>query len=118
MAATALNLTIEQGATFSQVVNLGTTYTGLTPTAMLRRSFGSGSGGGDLIASFSCTAVDGSGNTTVSLTATVTAALQAIGALPSEREAVLGVWDMETINAGVVVRHRQGKVILSREATF
>lgn len=112
MAATALNITIEQGATFSQVINLGVTYTGLTPTGMLKRQFQ-----GDKLADLTCTAVDGSGNTTISLTAIATAALQPIGALPSEREVAIGVWDLETSNAGTVVRHRQGKVILSREAT-
>lgn len=112
MPASALNLTIEQGATFSQVVNLGTTYTGLTPTAMVRQSFG-----GNLLATFTCTAVDASGNTTISLSATITAALQVNGLSPADREVLLGVWDLETSNAGTVVRHRQGKVILSREAT-
>lgn len=112
MPASALNLTIEQGATFSQVVNVGVTYVGLTPTGQLRRSFG-----GDLLVPLSCTAVDGSGNTTISLTAVQTGSLQAIDALPSEREVVIGVWDLETSNAGAVVRHRQGKVILSREAS-
>lgn len=112
MPATALNLTIEQGATFSQVINIGTTYTGLTPTGQIRRSFQ-----GDLLTALTFTAVDGSGNTTVSLTATATASLQPIDALPSERDALIGIWDMETSNAGTVVRHRQGKVILSREAS-
>lgn len=112
MPATALNITIEQGATFSQVVNVGATYQGITPTGQLRRSFG-----GDLLAALTCSAVDGSGNTTISLTATQTGSLQPIDALPSEREVVIGVWDLETSSGGTVVRHRQGKVILSREAS-
>jgi hypothetical protein len=114
MTASNLNLTIEQGATFSQVVAVGEAYNGLSPRGTIRRSFG-----GDSLASLTCSAV-AAGNTTISLTAAQTAALQPLSALPSERDVVIGVWDLETPTADatpVVTRHRQGKVILSREAS-
>lgn len=112
MTATNLNLTIEQGATFSQVINIGAALVGVTPTASIRDKFG-----GTKLADLTCSAVTAGGDTTISLTATVTAGLSAPNALPSERDAVIGVWDMETLVTATVVRHRQGKVILSREAT-
>ena len=112
MAAQSLNLTLEQGATFSQVVNVGATFAGLTPRGTLRRSFG-----GEKLADLACSAVSAGGDTTISLTAAQTKDLTALDALPSEREVLIGVWDLETDNAGAVARHRQGKVILSREAS-
>ncbi len=54
---------------------------------------------------------------TLSLTAAQTAALQAPPyARADEREIVIGYYDAESVNAGVVTRHRQGKVTLSRKA--
>jgi hypothetical protein len=111
VTATNLNLTIEQGATFSQTIAVGSGYNGHTARGTLRRSFG-----GDILAELTCSAIS-AGNVTVSLTAAQTRDLTAIGALPSEREVVIGAWDLEADNAGAVARLRQGKVILSREAT-
>jgi hypothetical protein len=109
--STPLNITIEQGATFSQAVDVGASFNGLTPRGTLRRAFG-----GVKLADLTCTAVSG-GNTTISLTAVQTAALTDLGERPDQREAIVGVWDLETESAGTVVRHRHGQVILSREAT-
>lgn len=110
--ATNLNLTIEQGATFSVDVNVGTTYNGRTPTAKIRNRFG-----GTLLATPSCTAVS-AGVTTVSLTAAQTAALTApASARDDERDVVIGYWEMIDTNAGVVTRQRQGTVTLSRQVS-
>lgn len=112
MTATNLNLVIEQGATFSQVINVGAALVGVTPTGQIRASFG-----GALLVALTCTAVTAGGDTTISLTATQTAALSATGAAASEREVAIGVWDLETLVVATVVRHRQGRVILIREAS-
>lgn len=111
MTATNLNLTVEQGATLSQVIALGASFDGHTVRGTLRRSFG-----GDKLVDLTCSAISG-GNVTISLAATQTRDMAPVDALPSEREVVIGVWDLETENGGAVTRQRQGKVILSREAT-
>lgn len=111
MSATALNITIEQGATFSQVIAVGGTYDGDTARATMRRTFG-----GEKLADLTCSAIS-AGNVTISLTAVETAALTVMDGTPTEREIVIGVWDLEAVDGASVVRLRQGKVILSREAT-
>jgi hypothetical protein len=112
MPATALDLTIEQGATFSQAIALGAgTWDGQVVTAQIRSAFG-----GQLLATF--TGVIASGTLTLSLTATQTAAIQGPAhARADEREIVIGYYDAESVNAGVITRHRQGKVTLSREVS-
>ncbi len=112
MPATTLDLTIEQGATFSQVIALGAaTWDGQTVTAKIRSAFG-----GNVLATL--TGVIASGNLTLSLTAAETAALVAPAfARADEREVLLGYYDAESASGGVVTRHRQGKVTLSREVT-
>lgn len=112
MPATILNLTLEQGATFSSTIAVGAGYDAYTARAKLRREFG-----GEVLATFACTTVSG-GNTTVSLTATETAALTSpTWARTDEREIAVGVWDLELVSGATVVRARQGTVKLSREAT-
>lgn len=112
MAATLLDLTIEQGATFSQAIALGaTTWNGQVVTAQIRSKFGGG-----ILATL--TGVIASDTLTLSLTAVQTALLQAPAyARDDEREVVIGYYDAESVSAGVVTRHRQGKVTLSREAS-
>jgi hypothetical protein len=110
--ATTLNLTIEQGANLSQVITVGTTYNGRTPSAKIRDRFG-----GTLLTSPSCTAVS-AGDTTISLTAAQTAALSAPAyARDDERNVVIGYWELTDTNAGVVTRLRQGTVTLSRQVS-
>lgn len=110
---TTSNVLIEQGATFTLAVALASGYDGLTPRATIRDAFG-----GTALATLTCTVVSGN-STTLSLTAAETAALIAgDDARPGERDAILGHWDLETESLdGVVVRHRQGTVVLSREVT-
>lgn len=111
MPATNLNIEIEQGATFSQVVAAGVAHAGLTPRAVLRRCFG-----GAVLATFACTIVDVSGNTTVSLTAEQTKALCVPWAAYDERKVPCGVWDLETVNGSTITRTHQGTATLSRRA--
>jgi hypothetical protein len=114
MSATTLNLTIEQGATFSQTIAVGNTYDGYTARAKLRSQFGPC---GELLATFTCSAVS-SGNVTLSLTAAQTALLLApTWAQWDERSILIGVWDLELVSGATVVRARQGEVDLSLEAT-
>lgn len=113
MAATTLDLSIEQGATFAQAVSLGASYDGQTPRAVVRCDFADG---GPVLVELACTVV-ASGSTTLSLTAAQTAALRAGADNPDRRAVPLGYWDLETEAGGVVVRHRHGRVTLSREAT-
>jgi len=119
MAATALDLLIEQGATLSQSVALGASFAGQTVRATIRSGFPAQVGGaGDKVVDLSCTVVDGSGNTVLSLTATQTAALTVpANARFDERVVLLGRWDLESVGGAVVTRHRQGDVRLSREVT-
>lgn len=109
MPASTLNLNIDQGATFSQVVAAGLAHSGSTTRAVMRRYFGGG-----IVATFACTAVDVSGNTTVSLTAAETAVLVAPPHVRhDERKVPIGFWELEVIGA-TVTRTHQGSVTLSR----
>ncbi len=110
MPATATDITIEQGATFSLPLSIDAALNGLTPVAVIRRAFG-----GAVVAVLDCSEITAE-STTVSLTAAETAAL--VGhALPMTRTAVLGVWDMLVDNAGTLVRPFEGQALLSRGAT-
>lgn len=112
MPATELHLTIEQGATFSQTLTVGTTFNGLTPRAQLRDGFT-----GALLATFACTTVS-SGQTTISLTATETAALPVPAWVGHQRRFCLGIYDVEVPGAAsAVTRTHEGNAYLSREAT-
>ncbi len=68
--ATKLNLSIDQGATFSQTIAVGSTYSGYTVRGKLRQTGFLGA----LLADLTCTAVSVGGDTTISLTAAQTAA--------------------------------------------
>lgn len=125
MTAATLNLEIEQGATFSQVVAAGVSYAGQQPRAQLRRSFADAPGGplGDgqlsalLLADFAATVVDSGGNTTISLTATQTALLRAPRWTRSdERKVPIGVWELVMVSGDTITRTHQGDVKLSRQA--
>ena len=109
--ATTLNLLIDQGATFSQDVSVGTSRNGLFPRAVIRDSFG-----GSLIATLACTVV-AAGSTTLSLTAAQTAAIvRPRWGSANERESFLGVWELEIPNGATVSRTHQGEVRLSLDA--
>jgi len=112
MAATRLDITIEQGATFSQTIAVGEAYDGYTARASIRTAFG-----GSRVVDLSCTTV-ASGNTTISLTAAQAALLTAPAyARADEREVKIGEWDLELVSGETVVRSRYGEANLSREAT-
>jgi hypothetical protein len=111
MSATRLDITVEQGATYSLAVTVGTTYNGLTPRGSIRSAFG-----GNKLADFTCSVVS-AGITTITLSATITAAMVSPSIYDDLREVIIGSWDLETDSSGTVVRHRQGRVTLSLEAT-
>ncbi len=112
MAATNLDLTIEQGATFSQAIALGaSTWNGQAATAQIRSKFD----GGKLVDITAAIATD---TLTLSLTAVQTAALVAPAyARADEQTVLIGYYDVESISGDVVTRHRQGRVYLSRGIT-
>jgi hypothetical protein len=112
MAATTLDLTIEQGATFSQPITLGAaTWDGQATTAQLRTTYD----GGKLI---DFTAAIAAGILTLSLTAAQTAALSAPAYARADEQLIqIGYYDVESISGAVVTRHRQGRVYLSRGIT-
>jgi hypothetical protein len=112
MPATSLDLIIEQGATFSQAVALGaSTWDGQATTAQVRQTYD-----GNLLVAF--TAAIAAGTLTLSLTAVQTATLVAPPyARPDEQNILIGYYDAESVNAGVITRHRMGKVYLSRGIT-
>lgn len=113
MTATALNLTIEQGATFTQAIDLGAaTWNGQTPSATIRTRFG-----GTLVKALTCSAI-AANLVTISLTAAEAALLVApASARDDERAVVIGYWELIATNAGVVTRLRQGTVTLSRQVS-
>jgi len=110
--ATVLNLTIEQGATFTQAVAVGAAYDGYTARAALRSGFG-----GALLATYTATTV-ASGSTTLGLAAAITAALTPPTWADASREITLGVYELELVSPDglIVVRARQGSATLSRKA--
>lgn len=108
MPASLLDLTIEQGAIFSQEIAIDEAYNGLTPVAQIRDRVN-----GSLIAALTCSVV-AAGATTISMTAEQTAALAVYDdPRPDLRAVLLGSWDMLTTG----VRHVQGRVTLSRRIT-
>lgn len=114
MSATALNLTIEQGATLSLAIALGAaTWDGQAATAVIRSRFG-----GTLVKALTCSAIAASA-VTISLTAAETALLTApASARNDERDVVLGYWELLATTGGTVVtRLRQGTVTLSRQVS-
>jgi hypothetical protein len=113
--ATKLNLTIDQGATFSQTIAVGVSYSGYTVRGKIRQAGFLGA----TLAEFTCTAVSVGGDTTISLTAAQTAALCApTWSAADERLVDLGVYDLELVSGATVVRSREGIAKLSREATY
>lgn len=112
MSATNLDITIEQGATYSQAIALGAnTWDGQTVRASIRAKFG----GAKLL---DLTGVIAAGTLTLSLTAAQTAGLTPPAwARDDERDALLGYYDAESVSGDTVTRHRQGKVYLSREVS-
>ena len=116
MPATKQNIIIEQGATFSLPLTVGTNYNTWTGRGKIVDAFG-----GNVLAEFAVATV-AAGATTVSLTSAQTAALApAIEPRDIDREVELGFYDIELVNATTgsteIVRIREGKVTLSREAT-
>jgi hypothetical protein len=110
MPATAKNLTIEQGATFSQTLNLGaSTWDGQTATAKLYDRFN-----GVLIATFTCSAITAQ-NVTISLTAAQTKALIVPAWVRNtERKFTYGYYELVAQNGAVISRLFEGVVLLSR----
>jgi hypothetical protein len=116
MSATTLNLTLEQGATFSQTIAVAsdTSLDAYTARARVRRRGFRGC----LVVDLTCSAIL-NGSLTVSLTAAQTAALiPPTWAEVDQRLIDLGVWDLELVSGSTVVRSREGVVKLSREATY
>ena len=110
--ADRVDITIEQGATFTKTVEVGSAYDGYTARAKVRRDFG-----GSVIVELTATTV-ASGETTLSLTATETADIaRPANAAFRERVAEMGVFDLELVSGATVVRAVEGKAFHSAEAT-
>lgn len=112
MTAAIENLTIEQGATFSRVVNVSESgvlknLTGYLARAQIRRTAGNAS----IVQAITCTLTDAvNGEITITISAADTAALTDTN----------GVWDMELDDQGgtpVVIRLLKGKVSISPNVT-
>lgn len=109
MSATALDIVIEQGATYTLTHTAQKALSGATATMKLRGNHGSavvltlatGSG-------ISATVQGNTTTFTITITATQTAALSAPFA---------GVYDMETSLSGTVDRHIEGSFYVTPEAT-
>ena len=107
---TAQNITIQQGATFSQALTLDDT-SGKSYRAKLVDRFWCA------VKGLTCT-VTNSTTVTISLTATETAALCLPGNMADdERSGKFGYWDIEEVDGVTVTRTHQGVVTISREAT-
>jgi hypothetical protein len=110
MAAT-VNLTVDQGSTWSQDVQWKTgtpatavNLTGYTARAQVRRT----ASAADVVVSLTCAITAATGTTTLSLTAAQTSALTA-GRY---------VYDLELVSAGgLVTRLCQGAFVVSAEVT-
>ncbi len=109
MPATELNITIEQGANFSQTVSVGDAHNGKACRAAIYDTFG-----GRLLATFACTEVD-EGESTISLTAAEAEGIMApVNARADAREVPIGVWDLEAVDGSDVARTHLGVVRLKR----
>lgn len=112
MSAGTLNLTIEQGANFSQAVTVDTALNGRTPTGNIYDRFG-----GCLLVALTASQV-AAGSTTLTLTAAQAAALRAPAYIRNtERSCVIGYYELIDTNAGVITRLKQGDVTLSRQVS-
>jgi hypothetical protein len=111
MTASALNLTIEQGATFTQAIALGaSTWNGQSATALLYDRFG-----GNLLATLTCSAI-AADSVTISLTAAETGELDAPAYIRNtERKFVFGYWELTATTGPTITRLREGVVYLSRQ---
>lgn len=113
MSATALNLTIEQGATYSLSIDLGAaTWNGQTAAAVIRDRFG-----GTLLKALTCSAIAANA-VTISLTAAESALLSAPAyARDDEAAVIIGHWELIATQGAAVTRLRQGTVTLSRQVS-
>jgi hypothetical protein len=115
----SLTLVIVQGSTLSfgvVITDAATDFTGATARAKVMVSFASRTNLQTLTVTVN-SAVNGSMDLTVSLTAAETALLSNTTA--GERRQPIGVWDLEVVLAsGAVTRMAQGAAQLSREATI
>lgn len=117
------DLKISQGSTFTRscaiwVATPGDTdLTGCTFAAKIRDKFGASS---TVIISLTIdTSLIASGQWVISLTAVQTAGLTVpAGTADDQREAIIGVWDLEITSGATVYRYAQGDVYLSREVTY
>lgn len=130
MPAAVVDITIEQGATFSQSVIGLNTYEGWAARGQVRRGFGGYSaigpyvGGGAnygfdqaLLATFTCPNVV-AGVLAYSLTAAVTALLMRPTWARGDRPVVdYGWYDLQVVSGSTVIRVQRGKVLLSCEVT-
>ena len=115
MTAGILNLTVEQGATFSRVITwrdaneAAINLTGYTARMQARRSIGAGSTFINLTTENGGITLGGAAGTiTLTISATDTAAL-------TEQS---GHYDLEVVSAGgVVTRLLQGEITVSKEVT-
>ncbi len=120
MAAKAIiDLTINQGETFSLSIPVGRAYNGQVVKAQIRCSYGGPGTPGQLIQEFTTVPVTG-GIAVISLTAAQTAALTSpISARCDENPVQIGDYDVtSTPDTGTTVtRHRQGRAFLDRAVT-
>lgn len=108
MPARTQNIVIEQGATFSVDLPMGTARDGLTTRAYLYDRFG-----GALIATFSTTTC-ANGITTMSLTAAQTGDITAPAwTTDDDTEVKLGMWMLETVDGAAIERCWQGPAYLA-----
>ena len=124
MPAATRNITIEQGADYSEAYKVYSSpgvpwnLTSVTITAKVRSAFGSS---GSTVATFTPTKTGAAaGEFTLSLTAVATAALTPSSSIPNTsgtRSVSLGVWDLEFEEGGVTYRILEGTAALSQEAT-
>ena len=117
------DLRIMQGSTLNRdcvlfVTTVGDTdLTGCTFAAKIRDKFG---GASTVIISLTmATAGIAVGQFSFGLTAAQTAGLAVPAGTPDDqREALIGVWDLEITSGATTYRYAQGSVYLSREVTY
>jgi len=115
MATETINLTIQQGATFSQVITpvVPVDYTGFTGNGQIREQCDPRY---PVLAELSVAVAVGTvGIHTISLTATQTASLPVYGATSADTK--LFVYDIELTSGATIIRADQGSVTVSPEVT-
>ncbi len=105
-------IVIEQGATFSKALAMGTARNGLACRAYLYDRIG-----GQSLAAITASDV-ANGITTISLTAAQTSVILApIWTDPHESEIAVGVWMLETVDGETIERCWEGRAFLALRVT-